>query len=84
MPPWLLPVFVLLGLALIPLAFFVAMALLALALGSLVLRALLPSQPSPVKNGNVFSRESRSSFSDQPVLDVDYEIKDEHEKDKRE
>ena len=79
-PSWFLPVFILLGLALIPIAFFLALALLGLAVGSVLVRALLPSAHPPEKNENVFSKEHRSQFLDKPVLDVEYEVKDDHEK----
>jgi hypothetical protein len=80
MPGWLLPIFVLLGLALIPIAFFLALALLGLALGSVLVCALLPSVHPHEKNENIFSKKHHSQFSDKSVLDVEYEVKDDHEK----
>ncbi|MGH7739701.1 MAG: hypothetical protein ACREL1_06100 [bacterium] len=81
---WLFPIALLAGLALIPVALFIALSLLGLAFLVGVVRSFLPSASSPAPSQN-FSRPSRAprrSVSDKGVLDVEYEIKDDHEKER--
>ena len=78
-PGWLLPLVFLAGLALIPVALFIALAVLGLALTGALFRALLPSAASSAAS-QPFPRPGRPSVPRQGVLDVEYEIKDDHEK----
>jgi hypothetical protein len=83
-PGWLFPILLLVGLALIPVALFIAIAVLGLALAATVVRSLLPAtSPSPSHSQTVSARKASGSFANQPVLDVEYEIKDEDEKAQR-
>ena len=80
---WLFPLVFLAGLALIPVALFIALTLVGLALVGAVVRALLPSV-SPQTQSQAFPRPGRRvSVSDKTVLDVEYEIKDDHEKERK-
>jgi hypothetical protein len=83
-PGWVLPIVLLVGLALIPVALFIALAVLGLGLAAAIVRAVLPSATKPSSaSQSVSARKASGSFSNQPVLDVEYEIKDEHEKAQR-
>ena len=82
-PGWLFPIVLLVGLALIPVALFIAVAVLGLALAGAVVRSLLPARsPSSSSSQSVSARKASGSFANQPILDVEYEIKDDHEKTK--
>ncbi len=71
---WLAPLLLLLALALIPLALMVAVGFAALAIGTTVVRAVLPSSPrSPV----IQARSVESSIEPNSAIDAEYEIKDE-------
>jgi hypothetical protein len=96
LPGWLAPLMVLLALAMIPVAIALALGILAIAMGVGVVRALLPPpRETPPGTGeevvrgteNVPERNRRSKPSalvtgadDQPVIDVEYEVKDGNEK----
>ncbi len=83
-PGWLFPIVLLVGLALIPVALFIAVAVLGLAFAGAVVRSFLPApSPSSSSSQTVSARKASGSFSNQPVLDVEYEIKDDHEKAQR-
>jgi len=74
-PGWLAPVMILLALAFIPVALMLAVALGALAVGTTVIRAFLPSsQPSSAPHAVFSPRESKKN--DVQAIDVEYEIKD--------
>ncbi len=72
-PRWLAPLLVLLALALIPIALMVAVSFAALALGTTVVRAFLPSSSRPPI---VQSRTVEAKGSNLEAIDAEYEIKD--------
>ena len=73
-PQWLAPLMLLLALALIPLALMVAVGLGALAVGTTVVRALLPSSSRPSVSSSHSAEFPKVSGS---AIDAEYEIKDE-------
>jgi hypothetical protein len=80
-PRWLSPLLVLLALAFIPIALMFAVALGVLAVGTTVIRAFLPSsQPPSVSHQHSVFSSLESKKSDLSAIDVEYEIKDPHEK----
>jgi len=86
-PGWVTPLLVLLALAMIPVAMALALGLLALVLGAGLVRALFPPAGSslPREEGPP-GREVSGSLDgevppgDGPVIDVEYEARDEEEK----
>lgn len=81
-PRWIVPVLVLAALALIPFALMLALGLGAVAIGFSALRALLP--PSEKRLGSEsLERPRRTPLKPGSVIDADYEIKDENEKEQR-
>lgn len=80
-PGWIIPFLILLALALLPFAMVLALAVAGAALGAAVLRFLfLPAQEQTAeKNKNILS-EGEGSASNTPVIDADFEVKDENEK----
>jgi hypothetical protein len=80
-PRWLTPVLGLLALALIPIAMMVAVCVAALALGTTLIRAFVPSIPSQNPNPRpAFRSKDSSVLSKQSAIDVEYEVKDQNEK----
>jgi hypothetical protein len=77
LPRWLTPVLGLLALALIPIAIMVAVCVGALALGTTLIRAFVPSLPSPDPNSRpAFHAKDSSVLSPSSAIDVEYEVKD--------
>lgn len=81
-PRWIVPILVLAALALIPFALVLALGLAVAAIGFSALRAFLP--PSGKNPGlGYLKKPSRVSLKPGSVIDADYEIKDENEKEQR-
>jgi len=78
LPRWLAPLMGLLALAVIPVAFMVAILVGALAVGTTIIRALLPfSPPSQDSKPRPAFRSQESSRKSEPsAIDVEYEVKD--------
>jgi len=82
LPGWLAPILVLFALVLIPFLLTLALGLLALGLGAAAVRHwLLP--PASLGDSRLFPGRGEKKPGDSPVIDVDYEVKDEHEKNQR-
>jgi hypothetical protein len=80
-PRWLAPLLVLVALAFIPIALMFAVALGVLAVGTTMIRAFLPSsQSTPVSHQRSVFSSLESKKSDVSAIDVEYEVKDSHEK----
>jgi hypothetical protein len=79
-PGWLVPLMVLAGLAMIPVAVALALGLMAVALGVGVLRALRPGPGRPLegRRGPPGPRLGRGAGDG--AIDVEYEAKDGDEK----
>ena len=76
-PGWLAPLLLLLALALIPLFLVAGVAVAALAVGTTVVRAFLPSSSQPqVSNLHSVFKSVESKKSDVSAIDVEYEVKD--------
>lgn len=81
-PRWIVPVLALAALALVPVALALALGLAAVAIGFSALRAFLP--PSGKNHGpEPLDRPSRMPLKPGSVIDADFEIKDENEKEQR-
>ncbi len=78
LPRWMVPVLALAALALIPFALMLALGVAALAVGVSVLRAFLPS--GRVGGSPTLGKAKGGSLKPGSVIDVDYEVKDENEK----
>lgn len=78
-PGWLVPLMVILGLAMIPLAIALALGVLAVALGVGVLRAFLPAPKPPLPDRPEPSGPRLGRIPD-GAIDVEYEAKDSDEK----
>lgn len=76
MPRWLAPILGLLALVLIPIAMMVAILFAALALGTTLIRAFVPSISSPNSKSRPSISSKDSSLSQSPAIDVEYEVKD--------
>ena len=77
MPRWFAPVLGLLALALIPIAMMIAVCVGALALGTTLIRAFVPSIPSREPNSRpAFRSKDSSVLSPSSAIDVEYEVKD--------
>jgi hypothetical protein len=77
LPRWLAPILGLLALVLIPVAVMVAFLFAALALGTTVIRAFIPSISSQkVKSRSVINSRDSSVLSQSSAIDVEYEVKD--------
>lgn len=83
LPRWVIPVVFLAALALVPFALMLALGLGAMALGASVVLSLLPSAKA-VKDPGRFGERGRSlrDAGSSPVIDADYEVKDENAKSK--
>lgn len=82
MPRWIVPVLALAAFALLPFALMLALGLAAAAIGFSVFKAFLPPVEKPLGPESL-ERPARSSLKSGSVIDADYEIKDENEKDQR-
>jgi hypothetical protein len=78
LPRWMVPVLVLAALALIPFALMLALGLAAVAVGLTALRILLPPAKPPERE--ILKPRASSSLKPGSVIDADYEVKDENEK----
>ena len=81
LPRWVAPLLILAALALIPFALMLGLAVAAVAIGGLALRALLPSagKSDAGSSSFPFSRADKR-FSDPSAIDAEYEVKDSDEK----
>lgn len=76
-PRWLTLVLGLLALALIPIAMMIAVCVGALALGTTLIRAFVPSIPSSKPDSRpAFRSKDSSVLSQSSAIDVEYEVKD--------
>ncbi len=82
LPRWMVPVLVLAALALIPFALMLALGLAAAAVGLSVFRAFLPAGNRPM-DPEILNPPARTSLKSGSVIDADYEVKDENEKEQR-
>ena len=81
-PRWVFPLMILAALALIPVALMLALSVAALGIVGSVVRAFLPSAaPKPMETRSFRFPEFEKSDSHTAVIDADYEVKEEHEKD---
>jgi hypothetical protein len=82
LPRWMVPVLALAALALIPFALMLALGLAAAAVSLSVFRAFLPTGNRP-KDSKTLDPPARISLKSGSVIDADYEVKDENEKEQR-
>ena len=81
-PRWLVPVLLLLALALIPIAITMALVVAGLTLVGAVVRAFLPGT-GPRPGGLDQRTRTERPLGDPrgtPIIDADYQVKDEYEK----
>jgi len=83
-PGWLGPVLLLLALAILPFALILGLVVTGIVLGASVMKALVPFPAEEKLEGRteVVPKQERLS-ADSEIIDADYEIKDENEKDIR-
>lgn len=79
MPRWIVPILILAALALIPFALVLALGLTAAGIGFSALGLFLPKAGGP-ENNETLGVPPRHSLKSGSVIDADYEIKDENEK----
>lgn len=80
MPRWIGPLLALAAIVLLPFALMLALGLAALALGALVFRALMfPTDKRPDSPSIDTSRSPALGSNDSPILDAEYEVKEEDE-----
>ena len=78
-PRWIVPILALAALALIPFALVLVLGLAAAAIGFSAVRAFLPPTGKPL-GPETLGKPSRTPLKPGSVIDADYEIKDENEK----
>ncbi len=77
LPRWLAPLMGLLALVLIPVAVMMAFLFAALALGTTLIRAFVPSISSrEFKSSPAINPKESSVLSQSSAIDVEYEVKD--------
>jgi hypothetical protein len=79
-PSWIVPLLILAALAILPFVFALALGLFALALAATVVRRLI-LPPSSRRDSPVFPGQTRRESGNSNIIDVEYEAKDDHEKD---
>ena len=79
-PGWLVPLMVVLGLAMIPVALALALGVLALALGVGFVRSLLPGSGSSLDKKTTTGEPRLRRGAGDGVIDAEYEAKDSDEK----
>ena len=83
-PGWLVLLMFLAALALLPFAFLLALGVGALALVASVARAILSGPPQGPQGDRGLGQDGFPRRDiEPPVLDADFEVKEEHEKDQR-
>ncbi len=81
-PRWMAPILILAALALVPFALMLALGLAAAAIGISAFRLFLPAAGRS-ENPATFGSPPHHSLKSGSVIDADYEIKDENEKEQR-
>jgi len=81
-PRWIVPILILAALALIPFALVLALGLAAAAIGVSAFRLFLPVAGRPESPGTL-GAPPPTSLKSGSVIDADYKIKDENEKEQR-